>query len=105
MNPHLTDTAAAALPSPGGRRVVAERGYQVVVVLFCLIHLLLLANDINRPDAFLVADRGVKRLAKIEGLQETIHNGDSLSALFVATGDPGDYLFHGLIYGLAGREG
>ena len=85
--------------------VVAERGYQVVVVLFCLIHLLLLANDINRPDAFLVADRGVKRLAKIEALHETLQNGDSLSALFVATGDPGDYLFHGLIYGLAGREG
>lgn len=89
----------------GWREALAERGFQIAIGLFCLIHLSLLVYDINRPDAFLTADRGGTRLAKIEALRETVHNGGSLSEFFVATGSPGDYLYQGVVYGLVGRQG
>ena len=87
------------------RGLLAERGYQVAVLLFCLIHLSLLLYDTSHPSAFLVADRGEKRLAKIEAFAEAVHNGDSLGKLFVATGSPGDYLFHAFFYLWGGRQG
>lgn len=89
-----------SITSPTGR---SEWGFMpFLVVGFALLHLLVLMLDLQRPDAFLRADRAIERLHAIEALGSST-GWQELFAFIGTHGILGDYVVHAALYLPGGR--
>ncbi|NOT10835.1 MAG: hypothetical protein HOP23_03210 [Methylococcaceae bacterium] len=77
-----------------------------VMVVFLVIHLLMFAYDVTHPEVFLNADRAIERWGTSQHVALALSKGDSIDAEFLlSNGLGGDYLFHGLLFFLIGKDG
>lgn len=77
-----------------------------VLVVFLMLHLLMLIYDVTHPEIFLYADRASYRWNATQHVALALSKGGSVDAEFLSSnGLGGDYLFHGLIFFLIGKNG
>jgi hypothetical protein len=84
---------------------IAAPSFLLVALIFLALHSVLFLYDLDHPASFLVGDRAVTRLIKIEAFSAALTNPPDVAAVLQTFGNPGDYAIHALLFSVAGQYG
>ena len=77
----------------------------LLLILFAAIHGILLVHDALNPGAIFAGDRVGSRIEKIEMVADALNNGQPVTPILIEKGDPGDYLYHAVVFSVSGKWG